>query len=262
MPEGDTVWLTAQRLHHALAGQPLTTWDLRVPRLATTDLRGDSITAVVPRGKHLLMRLANGLTLHSHLRMDGSWVITRAGRTPRRAPAHLIRAQLGNANWLVTGYRIHDLELIRTTDELRFVGHLGPDLLGPDWDRDEAVDRLRGQPERPVGEALLDQRALAGIGNLYACESLFVAGVNPWTPVTDVPDLARLVDVARQLLLANTTHAQQSTTGSLARGRQHWVYQRRGEPCRRCGTPIARAERGSGMEARTTFWCPHCQPTT
>lgn len=260
MPEGDTVWLTAQRLHTALAGQPLTSWDLRVPRLATTDLRGSTVTAVVARGKHLLMRFDDGRTLHSHLRMDGSWVITRAGQRPRHPPAHLIRAQLGTARWLATGYRVHDLELIGTSDEGRLVGHLGPDLLGPDWDLDEAARRLRLLPDRAISEALLDQRALAGIGNLYACESLFVAGVHPDTPVGAVADLAGLVNTARRLLLANREHAEQSTTGMLARGRQHWVYRRPDEPCLRCGTPIVRQDASGAASGRQTFWCPTCQP--
>ncbi len=184
MPEGDTVWLTAHRLDQALAGRALTLADLRVPALATADLRGRTVTDVLARGKHILTRLDEDLTLHSHLRMDGSWHLSRAGeRTPRRRPGHLIRVLLGNSEWRATGYRIHDLRLVRRAAEAELVGHLGPDLLGPDWDPVVAVANLLGAPGVAVGEALLDQRNLAGIGNLYKCEVLFVERLHPWTPV-------------------------------------------------------------------------------
>ena len=260
MPEGDTVWLTARRLHQALAGRPLTTFDLRVPTLATVDLRGATVTEVRARGKHLLTRLGSGMTLHSHLKMDGSWYLCRAGERPRGNPEHMIRAQLGNAEWLATGYRVHDLRVVATADEDQLVGHLGPDLLGSDWDLDETLRRLRADPERALGEALLDQRMLAGIGNLYKCEVLFVTRVNPWTPTGAVPDLAAVVTVARKLLLANREHPEQSTTGLLARGRQHWVYDRGGEACRRCGATISRGAQGPPPWQRVTYWCPRCQP--
>ena len=191
MPEGDTVWLTAHRLDAALAGRTLTVADLRVPALATTDLTGADVTEVVARGKHILTRLDTGHTLHSHLRMDGSWHLTRAGAAPRRHPEHMIRALLGNADWLATGYRVHDLTLVPTGREAELVGHLGPDLLGPDWDADLALANLRRTPELSVGEALLDQRNLAGIGNMYKCEALFARRVNPWTPVADVRPAGR-----------------------------------------------------------------------
>jgi endonuclease-8 len=260
VPEGDTVWLTARRLHQALAGRPLTTFDLRVPTLATVDLRGATVTEVRARGKHLLARLDSGVTLHSHLKMDGSWYLCRAGERPRGNPDHMIRAQLGNAEWLATGYRVHDLRIVATTDEDQLVGHLGPDLLGRDWDLDEALRRLRADPTRAVGEALLDQRTLAGIGNLYKCEVLFVTRVNPWAPTVAVPDLAAVVTAARKLLLANREHPEQSTTGLLARGRQHWVYDRGGAACRRCGATIRRGEQGAPPWQRVTYWCPRCQP--
>ena len=262
MPEGDTVWLTARRLHSALAGRTLTVSDLRVPQLATIDLRGDTVTEVLPRGKHLLTRLSSDRTLHSHLKMDGSWYVTRASVRSRQHPAHMIRVLLGNDEWLATGYRIHDLQLVPTADESGVVGHLGPDLLGPDWDADEALRRLLSEPERPIAEALLDQRNLAGIGNLYKNEVLFIDRVNPWTPVGAVPEPARLIDTARRLLVANRKHPEQSTTGLLGRGRTHWVYERAGQPCLRCRAPIRRAEQGAPPRQRSTYWCPACQPGT
>ena len=147
MPEGDTVWLTAHRLHQALAGRELTVFDLRVPQHATADLRGQTVREVVARGKHILLRTSSNLTLHTHLRMDGSWRIGPAGRRPPGLPEHMMRILLGNAEWWAAGYRVHDVALLRSSDEGRLVGHLGPDLLGPDWDAAEAVRRLRQDPD-------------------------------------------------------------------------------------------------------------------
>lgn len=260
MPEGDTVWLTAHRLHQALAGRSLTTCDFRVPALATVDLSGRAVSEVLPRGKHILIRVGDDLTVHNHLRMDGSWYVSRPGSAPRRHPEHLIRALLGNAEWLATGYRVHDLRVVARADEFRLVGHLGPDLLGPDWDAERAVGNLRRHPDDAIGEALVDQRNLAGIGNLYKSEVLFAERVHPWTPVREVADLARVVTTAHRLLRANRDHPEQSTTGYTGRGRAHWVYDRAGEACLRCRTPIARAEQGTPPRSRITYWCPSCQP--
>ena len=151
------------------------------------------------------------------------------------------------------------VEVLPTAREERVLGHLGPDLLGPDWDAAEAVRRLRAAPDRPVGEALLDQANLAGIGNLYKAEVLFLRGLSPWRPVGTVDDLEALVELARRLLEANKEHARQVTTGNPARGLQTWVYGRAGRPCRRCGTPVQAdgyAGRGTTSQERVTFWCP------
>ena len=167
MPEGDTVWLAGQRLHDALAGRALTTSDFRVPQLATTDLTGRDVLEVISRGKHLLTRVEGGLTLHTHFRMDGTWHLYRPGEQRRGGPDWQVRVVLANAEWEAVGYRLPVVELLETADEHRAVGHLGPDLLGPDWSTDEAVRRLRADPGREIGMALLDQRNLAGLGNLY-----------------------------------------------------------------------------------------------
>jgi endonuclease-8 len=264
MPEGDTVWLTARRLNQALAGQQLTVSEFRVPALATVDLRGRTVTDVLARGKHILTRLDDDLTVHSHLRMDGAWYVSRTAGPPppRRHPQHMIRALLGNAQWLATGYRVHDLRVVARADEPAVVGHLGPDLLGPDWDPGAAVANLRAQPDVAIGEALLDQRNLAGIGNLYKSEVLFIAGVHPWNPVRDVGGLDEIVRTAHRLLRANRDHPEQSTTGLLGRGQEHWVYERAGQPCLRCRTPIQRADQGVPPRARSTYWCPTCQPAS
>jgi endonuclease-8 len=260
MPEGDTVWLVARRMHTALAGRPLTRFELRVPRHATADLTGRRVEQVLARGKHMLTRIDGGVTLHTHLRMDGAWRLHRPGARWAGGPAHQVRAVLANAGWEAVGYRLHDVALVDTGREPDLVGHLGPDLLGPDWDAGEAVRRLAGQPGRPIGEALLDQRNLAGIGNLYKAETLFLRGIDPWTPVAAVADLAAVVELAHRLLAANRDHPEQSTTGSLRRGEQHWVYQRAGQPCRRCGTPVAVRAQGEPPRDRVSFWCPRCQP--
>lgn len=262
MPEGDTVWNTARALHRALAGGRLTASDFRVPRLATTDLVGWTVREVVSRGKHILLRLTDPagerrLTLHSHLRMDGTWRVYPPGARWAARPAHLIRLVLRTADAIAVGYHLHDLALLPTEREGELVGHLGPDLLGPDWNPDEAVRRLADHPRASIAEALLDQTILAGVGNLYKSEVLFLRGVSPWTPVAAVPDLRGLVELAQRLLAANRGRWSQSTTGSLHRGQTNYVYGRRAQPCRRCGMLVEKAEQGE----RVTYWCPRCQPT-
>lgn len=261
MPEGDTVWNTAGLLHRALAGQRLTATDFRVPQLATVDLTGWTVLESVSRGKHLLLRLRDPdgtrrHTLHSHLRMDGSWRTYAVGERWPTRPAHLVRVVLRTTDTVAVGYHLHDLALVPTAREDELVGHLGPDLLGPDWDVAEAVRRIAARPDAGIAAALLDQRNLAGIGNLYQAETLFLRRVWPWTPVRAVSDLSGLVTLAQRLVAANRGRWTQSTTGSLRRGETTYVYGRQGRPCRRCGTPIRRDERGD----RITFWCPRCQP--
>lgn len=212
MPEGDTVWRVARRLREALAGRPLTRCDLRTPRLATVDLTGREVLDVVPRGKHLLTRFEGGLTLHSHLRMDGAWQIYAPAERWRGGPAHQIRAILGTTEHTAVGYRLPVLDLLRTPDESRVVGHLGPDLLGPDWDPAQALGRLLSAPERPLGEALLDQRNLAGIGNVYKCELCFLLRASPWTPVGRLPRPERMPALAKKLLEANKHRPARTTT--------------------------------------------------
>ena len=257
MPEGDAVWQTAQRLHQALAGRVLTRSDFRVPRYATTDLKGRVVTEAISRGKHLLIRTGDGITVHTHLRMDGSWRVRPA--RDRVANSHRIRLILANTEWQAVGYQLGVVEVLHTASEHTVVGYLGPDLLGPDWDPAEAERRLRGDPARPVGEALLDQRNLAGIGNVYKAELLFLRGINPWRPVGDVADIDALVGLARRMLDANKERSGMVTTGVARRGEQTWVYGRAGRPCRRCGTLVKSADQGRNPEERITYWCPRCQ---
>ena len=257
MPEGDVVWYTARRLHEALAGRTLTRSDFRVPRLATADLTGDVVIETVARGKHLLTRTQNGLTVHTHLRMDGNWRVRPAAEPFR--DSHQIRLVLANEAWQAVGYQLGVVELIRTSEESRVTGHLGPDLLGPDWDCAEAVRRLSAEPGRPIGEALLDQRNLAGLGTWFAAEMLFLRGIDPWRAAGEVGDLEALVDLGHRLLNANKTRPGHVTTGDTRPGRESYVYGRAGRPCRRCGTFIRKGEQGPPGQERLRFWCPACQ---
>jgi endonuclease-8 len=262
VPEGDTVWNTARVLERGLVGQEIVRGEFRVPRLAGADVAGWRVAGSASRGKHLLLRLSDRdgkpWTLHSHLRMDGSWRVFRSGERWRGGPAHLIRVVLRTAAAAAVGYHLHELDLVPADREGTLVDHLGPDLLGADWDLDEAVRRLMRVPDREISDALLDQRNLAGIGNLYKTETLFLRGINPWRRVGEVPDLAAVVTLAQRLLAANKGRWQQATTGSRRRGEEHWVFERAGSPCRRCGTTIRRERQGD--HERISYWCPRCQP--
>jgi endonuclease-8 len=247
-------------LHAALAGDALIRSDLRWPSLATADLTGREVVEVVAIGKHLLIRLEAGLTLHSHLRMDGSWHVHRTGerRTGAR-PAHGIRVILANPRWTAIGHQLGMLDLVASDNEGSVVGHLGPDILAPDWDPVQAAARIGAHPDRTIGESLLDQRIVAGIGTFYLSETCFLRGVSPWTPVRDVADLTALITLAGRLMTANVDRAAQVTTGDTRPGRQQWVHSRSGRPCRRCRTPIRVAELGAPPTQRVAFWCPNCQ---
>jgi endonuclease VIII len=265
VPEGDTVFRAARLLDRALTGHVLTATDFRVPQHATADLSGGSVVGTVSRGKHLFTRVDRGdeaWTLHTHLKMEGSWrVLDPDQRWPR--PAHQARVVLTTASKVAVGFSLGIVELVDRDAEDDVVGHLGPDLLGPDWDADEAVRRLMAEPDRPVRDALLDQRNLAGIGNMYAAELCFVAGVHPRTPVGSVLDLRRLVQRAHQMLDLNKERAVQSTTGNLRERERFWVYRRDRSPCRRCGTPVAvelLPTDGRADRERAAYWCPRCQP--
>jgi len=221
----------------ALSGKRVIRGELRHPRLAEHDLSGLTLLGVHSIGKHLFIRFDDGRSLHTHFRMDGSWHIYRPGQRWRR-PGHQARAVLTMPERVAVSFLLHDMALVATRDEHQLVGHLGPDLLKPNWDEDDAAiaaQRLREHPRMELGLALLDQRIMAGVGNLYKTEMCFLLGVPPWVPVREI-DPDAVVVLARQLLLTNADRPERSTTGELARGRQHWVYERGGKPCRRCGS--------------------------
>ena len=261
MPEGDTVWRTAQRLHAALADKPIVEADLRWPDISTADLSGRATIEVVSRGKHLLHRIEGALTLHSHLRMEGQWRVeataSLAGRW-RRNPQ--LRALIAAADWTALGLRLGMLDLVPTAREGDLVGHLGPDVLGPDWDAARAVDNL-ARAHVPIGQALLDQRNLAGVGTMWCAETLFLEKVPPWSLADEVDRavVERVVARAHRLIDNGKGHVVQSSTGSYRRDDAHYVHARSGLPCRRCGTTVRVAPIGVPPQERTMFYCPGCQ---
>ncbi|RKS17265.1 endonuclease-8 [Arthrobacter sp. AG1021] len=272
MPEGDSVYRATARLHHALAGKSILRSDFRVPALSTVDLAGYTVSEVLPRGKHLLMRLQPPataepafnqppLTLHSHLLMEGRWDLYGPGARFKR-PAHTARVVLACDGVVAVGFDIAQVKLVPTAEEAQLVGHLGPDLLGPDWDAQAAAANFRAQPHRGIGEALLDQRLMAGVGNIYRCEVLFLTRLHPLTPVGQVVGLEKVIEMSQRLLDINKDRPRRVTTG-LARTREpYWVYGRAGKPCLRCGAKIQLlkiAAEDSGLE-RDCYFCPSCQP--
>ncbi|CAO1653586.1 DNA-(apurinic or apyrimidinic site) lyase [Salinibacterium sp. NYA9b] len=280
MPEGDSVYKAAAKLRAALDQQVLTRTDFRVPAFATLDLSGQTVTSVIPRGKHLLIRVADdadgvasasagaatatgdpgsGLTIHSHLKMEGVWQIYGAGERWRK-PSYLARGVLSTATKTAVGFELGLLEVVPTASEDSIVGHLGPDLLGPDWDAELALANLLSDPARPVALALLDQRNLAGLGNVFANELSFLRGVRPHTPIGEIADPKRLVALAFKAIMVNKDRPIRNLTG-LPRGKpRYWVHGRRGEACLRCGTRIESDQLGTGpTDTRYMWWCPSCQ---
>ncbi len=257
MPEGDTIHHAALRIRRALVGAEIESIETpqsrhRLDRWPER-LAGRTVRTVDARGKHLFIRFDGDLTLHSHLRMGGRWSVHRRGERWARAPRRA---------WLVIRTSSHEvvqfdgpvLELM-TDSRTRFdqaLAGLGPDILAPGFAEDAFLHRLReDDPTRAVGDALLDQRNLAGVGNLWKAESCFAAGVSPWRPLRELSDdeALRIVRAARPPML------EAARSGFQARERS--VYGRRGQPCPRCGTSIR--ARGQGEDNRTTYWCPGCQ---
>ena len=366
MPEGDSVYRQCKMLREALEGSVIVSSDFRVPSLATSDVSGRTVVAVVPRGKHILIRLsqapdaaelksgAEPLTLHSHLMMDGTWRVfdrepaggattgsggePRAARSKGDAPAgsgraasssrarngmrtsrpgaspyrprgqarrggsvrsraeartrlsadvsigqgsHTIRAILRTEDVEAVGFDVKDVRLVPTRlEDEQLVGYLGPDILGPDWDLEKALERLGAQPDRAIGTALMDQRNLAGIGNVYRVEVLFMSRTNPWVTVGSLPEgkLREIVTLAHKLLHLNKDRSMRSTVGQAPQGRPlFWAYGKDGQPCRRCGAVLRRGEiddalltapapdgtttaSGTAVQhLRKIVWCPRCQ---
>jgi len=273
MPEGDTIFRAARTLHRALAGHVVTRFETAYAPLARvhddTPITGRIIEAVEAHGKHMVMRFSGALTgplaLRTHMRMHGSWHIYRPGERWQRPPREM-RIVVGTADFVAVGFNVPDAEFEAASDvgARDAIASLGPDLLAPDFDAAEAVRRLQARGDMTIAEALLDQRALAGIGNVFKSEVLFEGGVGPFTKVSaiEADRLSALVDIARRQLAANVGASAgghgRRTTGRLAVAEGLWVYGRGGRPCRRCGTPISFARQGLG--ARPTYWCPRCQP--
>src|SRR4029453_1504509 len=221
MPEGDTVWHTATILRDALVGKALTRCDVRVPKFATADLTGQVVTEVISRGKHLFIRVGQA-SIHSHLKMDGSWKVHPVSK-PSRA-GYRIRIILEAGDIQATGIDLGVLEVLKRDHDLDVVSHLGPDLLGDDWNPHVAAGNLAADPERPLSETLLDQRVLAGVGNVYCNELCFVTGHLPTTPVSAVKDPLRMVQRARDMLWLNRSRWNRTTTGDTRPRPDVWVY--------------------------------------
>ncbi|MCH8562637.1 Fpg/Nei family DNA glycosylase [Nesterenkonia sp. YGD6] len=268
MPEGDTVFRQAAVLHAALAGEVLTASDFRVPKYATVDLSGRTVERVIARGKHLLMQFGD-LTVQSHLKMEGTWHVyprDAQGARPRwRRPAHTARCVLRTHDQEAVGFSLGELSISSPAEAQEKLAHLGPDLLGPDWDSTEASRRLLSAPRRSIGVALLDQSNLAGIGNVFRSEICFLAGILPSRPVSEVADLARVIELSEKLLTVNRLRIRRCTTANPTSGPPYWVYGRGGKPCMRCGTRVRRSELGeaelreAAVEDRVIYFCPSCQ---
>lgn len=262
MPEGDTVRRTADRLHRALVGEVLERAELRWGRLDGAPLVGRPTVEVVSRGKHLLHRVEGGWTVHSHLKMEGQWRIEALGSpAARRGLGNpQARAVLDAGRWRALGLRLGSLHLVRTSDEPELVGHLGPDVLDEGLDVRAVVDGWRGSG-RPLAEALLDQRIVAGIGTFWASEILWWARLHPWAAAADTdPDvLERALSRLGVLMRRAVVTGVQSSTGETRRGEESAVHARSGRPCRRCGDTVRVAMAGPPGRERTIFSCPTCQ---
>jgi endonuclease VIII len=274
MPEGDTIFRAARTLDRALAGRTVTRFDSVFPHLTRVDddtpIAGRTVDRVESRGKHLLMWFSGGLVLRTHMRMHGSWHIYRPGERWQR-PRFEMRIAIETAEIHAIAFTVPVAEFITGDDLARTqaIQQLGPDPLDEAFDAGEAARRLQARSEAEIADALLDQRAIAGIGNVYKSEVLFAGRVDPFLRVADVgaERIERLVDIAVRFMRANvvdgttaaivTYSGLRRTTGRSDPSARLWVYGRAGQPCRRCGTPIAR--RKQGPHARSTYWCSRCQ---
>lgn len=264
MPEGDTIHRAATTLHRVLAGRQVTAFESPLDDVDAAARRrgivGSRVEAVEARGKHLLVTFSSGAVLHTHQRMHGSWHLYRAGSRWRR-PGHEMRARIDAGDVTAVCFASPVVELLTPAEVARHpaLSRLGPDLLAPDFDAAAAKRRLRARGSTAIGVALMDQSALAGIGNVYKSEVLFLCGVDPFAPVDALRDAALdfVLETAAIQMRRNLAGGERRTTSTLAES-PLWVYRRAGRPCRRCGTRIA--TRRQGDEGRTTYWCPRCQP--
>jgi len=272
MPEGDTIFRAARALKRALAGRTVTSFESVYPALtrvdAQTPLAGRTVEDVSARGKHLLMVFSGDLILRTHMRMHGSWHLYRPGER-WHCPAREMRVTIGTDAYVAVAFDVPDAEFIdrRLLSRHRQLAELGPDPLDPSFDANDVIRRIRACGSATIADLLLNQRVVAGIGNVFKSEVLFVAGVNPVAIASALDDetLHRVLDVARRQLRSNASPQSQRltpargrrTTGSLHPSKGLWVYGRAGEPCRKCATPVRLDKQG--RDARLTYWCPSCQ---
>jgi endonuclease VIII len=276
MPEGDTIFRSARALNKALAGAIVTGFDTAYAPLASvndnTPLAGRTIEKVESRGKWLLVHFSGDLILVTHMLMSGSWHIYRTGEQWRRSRQHM-RAVIHTKDFEAVAFDVPvaRFHTARSLERHSAIPKLGPDLLGQQFAEDEAIARIRARPDDEIAEVLLNQQVMAGIGNVFKSEICFACKVHPFRTVASLSniEIECLVDTARKQLAANvlgtsgdriTTYTgSRRTTGSADPAARVWVYGRQGQPCRRCGTPILMRKRGVG--ARSTYWCPDCQPS-
>lgn len=274
MPEGDTIFRAARRLQQALAGKTVTHFETALAQLARIDrdepLAGRSVASVSSLGKHLLIEFSGDLILRTHMRMNGSWHLYRPGER-WRLPRADMRVVVSTAEFVAVGFNIPVAEF-HTTESLarqKDIRAIGPDLLGQELDPSAALERLRSRPSLSIAEALLNQRLVAGIGNVFKSEVLFSCGIDPFASVASLSDqsLLDLVRTGQKLMALNVRDSHSGgittyigfrrTTGRSDPAERLWVYGRRGKPCRKCGTAIG--YRKQGLDARSTYWCPQCQ---
>ena len=274
MPEGDTIFRAARTLHLALAGKQVTKFETVLPALSRihddAPLTGRTIERVESRGKNLLMVFSGDLILRTHMRMNGSWHIYRAGERWRKGRSHM-RVVVGAGEFVAVAFNVPVAEFVSSRDLKRHadLAAIGPDFLEAEFDLEGAIARIRRRPHTSIAELLLNQRVVAGIGNVYKSEVLFLCGINPLVKSEQVSDedLRRILETARKLMSMNVRAGADSgivtytgfrrTTGRSDPSERLWVYRRGGKPCRKCGTPIQR--RKTGTDARSTYWCPSCQ---
>jgi endonuclease-8 len=275
MPEGDTIFRAARAMNQALAGKIVTRFESVLPKLKRVDedapLAGRTIESVTSAGKWNLILFSGDLILLTHMRMNGSWHLYRPGERWQRSRNDM-RIVIETADFVAVGFNVpvaefHTAESLQRKPELR---SLGADLLSDDFDAETARARLRSQREEEIGIALLNQRVMAGIGNVYKSEVCFACNVNPFALVRTLSEeqVHCLIEIARRLLRLNVSQESgggivtytgfRRTTGRHNPAEHLWVYGRRGLPCRKCGTKIEAKKHA--LDARVTFWCPNCQP--
>jgi endonuclease-8 len=274
MPEGDTIFRAARTLNRALAGQVVTKFETQLPQLSRVDedapIAGRTVESVDASGKWIHMKFSGDLTLLTHMLMSGSWHIYRPGEAWQRGRQQM-RVAVYTANFVAVAFQvpIAEFHTAATLRRHRSVVRLGPDVLGVEFDTEAAAARIASRPELEVGVALLTQSIVAGLGNVFKSEVCFASGVNPFRLVGSLTadELSALMTNARRFMLANVSDGSgdqivtytgfRRTTGRSDPSERLWVYGRRGDPCRRCGSAIE--SRKQGLDARVTFWCPQCQ---
>ena len=256
MPEGDTIWRAARNLHHMLAGKVVQAATATAPGVDAAGLIGRTLVEVTAQGKNLLMRFDDDRVLHTHMRMNGSWHIYPP-TTRWRKPMARARIVLEVDDAVAVCFNAPVVALLRSGHPASVMA-LGPDILAETFDLAEALRRFRTAGPRELGDAVLDQRLVAGIGNVYKSETLFARRANPFATLETVTDetLGGILTAARGFMRDNLTGSKRRIRLA-GEGGHIWVYRRKGEPCLRCGTPIEMRRQGSGL--RSTYFCPSCQ---